>query len=987
MTAEENETRVKGVTLLVDVVTKLPDTSFTRQSTRVINAFLITKLDTVDEVIPALKGLLRLSTMSTYTASDCKDATEQLLKFPMRAHVQSTRNVVFLLIDSFMTRHRAALQSLGKAFVKGYISLAENEKDPRNLLVAFALDRVILLEFEVSDFVEQFYDITFCYFPITFKAPPNDPYGVTGPDLVAALRNCLSASPLLGPPGMPLFIEKLNVGSPATKKDTLATVAVCLPVYGKAVAQTTADKLWDGLKIEIFQPVDVEVQDAALEVTKVLVQTCHPDESSLEGIGERILKTCLGHLDEPSTSQGQIAVKLVLALAKSSHHIANQVLQEVVPKLVALYETAPDTSVRTSVLAALAAILEAQEESSKLPGTPSPLEAYKDSILSLFVSAIKSTSTAEQGLKGISHLVRALSLETEELNFLIRNLTNVLLESRTTKDDLTPETVAVLRTLSTISPTAVEELALPPLFSLLPDKPPQQNEPEARANCILALVALEDLCLHPQLFSRLLVHLSTKVELLLLSSERANESVIAYAHALLKTVYTTLATKSLRGDVDIPKYMERFVPRLYYLFFDMLNKVGAEGLDGYQALISDAADIITLIVASSNVERQEPWVVSLFGAFDGKPSSITACHATLPDMPQFKPLEVNGNQAHDSLVALFTAGLIGLHPETPLPVSDVNELLASLLQVAVTSENAEKRKALAYALSSILNKHANDCSKFIDIALGSFWTTRVMNAEVTIEQRIGGLGLWGSAVRALIVRNHPASLRLARQLFALFDDAEMAIHAAKTLGQLPNLQESSLTKKYHSVVRLLHAQRLFNAVIAEILEGFSPAISSVKSNAYLIAVSNLVSSVPKSTSSQAFDKLFPLLLRGLELPDLDLRSNITESLVAVIEGENLTNGMDAITSHLGALIPRLLRNTRVDRHAHMSMRLKVNAIRFLGSLAEKMKREDVQPYRAEVLRELQSSLDDPSRAVRKEAVLARSKWYKCGSPPKSALEG
>lgn len=32
LTAEENETRVKGVTLLVDVVTKLPDTSFTRQS-------------------------------------------------------------------------------------------------------------------------------------------------------------------------------------------------------------------------------------------------------------------------------------------------------------------------------------------------------------------------------------------------------------------------------------------------------------------------------------------------------------------------------------------------------------------------------------------------------------------------------------------------------------------------------------------------------------------------------------------------------------------------------------------------------------------------------------------------------------------------------------------------------------------------------------------------------------------------------------------
>lgn len=42
-----------------------------------MNAFLITKLDTIDEVIPALKGLLRLSSMSTYMASDCKEAVEQ----------------------------------------------------------------------------------------------------------------------------------------------------------------------------------------------------------------------------------------------------------------------------------------------------------------------------------------------------------------------------------------------------------------------------------------------------------------------------------------------------------------------------------------------------------------------------------------------------------------------------------------------------------------------------------------------------------------------------------------------------------------------------------------------------------------------------------------------------------------------------------------------------------------------------------------------
>ena len=41
-----------------------------------------------------------------------------------------------------------------KEFLGGYAALAEGEKDPRNLLVAFAISRVILIEFDTTDFVE-----------------------------------------------------------------------------------------------------------------------------------------------------------------------------------------------------------------------------------------------------------------------------------------------------------------------------------------------------------------------------------------------------------------------------------------------------------------------------------------------------------------------------------------------------------------------------------------------------------------------------------------------------------------------------------------------------------------------------------------------------------------------------------------------------------------------------------------------------------------
>lgn len=38
--------------------------------------------------------------------------------------------------------------------MKGYTALAEGEKDPRNLLLAFSIDRVLLLEFDVKPYIE-----------------------------------------------------------------------------------------------------------------------------------------------------------------------------------------------------------------------------------------------------------------------------------------------------------------------------------------------------------------------------------------------------------------------------------------------------------------------------------------------------------------------------------------------------------------------------------------------------------------------------------------------------------------------------------------------------------------------------------------------------------------------------------------------------------------------------------------------------------------
>ena len=72
----------------------------------------------------------------------------------MRALVQSARFFVFSIVDSLLTSHRDTLKEMGSTFLSGYVNLAVGEKDPRNLMLAFAIARVVLVEFDTLAHIE-----------------------------------------------------------------------------------------------------------------------------------------------------------------------------------------------------------------------------------------------------------------------------------------------------------------------------------------------------------------------------------------------------------------------------------------------------------------------------------------------------------------------------------------------------------------------------------------------------------------------------------------------------------------------------------------------------------------------------------------------------------------------------------------------------------------------------------------------------------------
>lgn len=276
----------------------------------------------------------------------------------MKAHVQAIRHLVYQVFDSLLALHRNMLKSMGTDFINSFTKMVDGEKDPRNLMLLFSMDKVILLEFDVQAHIEvsqalvcptrdvqadhrqDLFDVTFCYFPISFRPPPNDPYGITADDLKLALRDCMAASPYFAKLALPLFLEKFTTAAgqsmvrsraPLTgfaiskgmlrssQKDLMLSMAACFPTYGAAAVRERGKELWEGIKTEIMYSSDGAIEAAALKACESLTRTLYPTaDSSAAGLAQDMIKEALAALEEPEKAQSLGATKILVSIIRAS---------------------------------------------------------------------------------------------------------------------------------------------------------------------------------------------------------------------------------------------------------------------------------------------------------------------------------------------------------------------------------------------------------------------------------------------------------------------------------------------------------------------------------------------------------------------------------------------------------------------------------------------------------------------------------------------
>lgn len=406
LTSPQDETRARGTLLLSEVLTRLPGITLAPQAVNSLVTFFVQRLSDyvcIKEVILGLSALVQNHSSPNFVTPILngifKEVTVQTLP-------QSSRKKVFEMLSIFCQKYPNEVISLKETFVAGFMQSMDGEKDPRNLLLCFSLAEFTLTnlaECFTPTSLEEIFEITACYFPITFIAPKNDPHGITGEDLKRALSSCLSAHVGLVNHTFPLMLEKMDSGLYASKIDTLRMMTVCLRRLGSAPLEPFAGAIWASLKKEIVSGVDADLVAVALETLQAFVSVACPDQiggnfvppstddtsPTWTDFMEPMLDECEAELKLPDAKVARVYGKILSSSCGASGNAMEKVLARMWPCIEERFLAGDiQTSQRQALLEMVGDVL-IQSGSLKLnPSRPHPLTAYVDKLCSLFLSSL-----------------------------------------------------------------------------------------------------------------------------------------------------------------------------------------------------------------------------------------------------------------------------------------------------------------------------------------------------------------------------------------------------------------------------------------------------------------------------------------------------------------------------------------------------------------------------------------------------------------------
>ncbi|KAI8971461.1 Dos2-interacting transcription regulator of RNA-Pol-II-domain-containing protein [Mycotypha africana] len=970
--------RAKATALLSNTLAECKQDEINETAVSVLVDFYCERLTDGTCVPSLLEGLVALTKYSNFTGKNAVTTAKRLIQnLQMQQYPQGTRIAGFTVFANLIDYHAAALKSINDEFVFGFTKQLDGEKDPRNLMRAFHIVKELVDKLDISNHVEDVFEVTFCYFPITFKPPPGNPYGITAEDLKASLRMCMASTPLFAKFALPLILEKLSSTAGSAKKDAMETLAACAPVYGAAVLIPHIEEIYTSLKIEVFHSIDASLEDAAVDairsVTCALTADNAPQDS--ENTAEKALKhlidECATNLRDPDMKDHQQSGRILRAVASASHAACLLVVDIIVPLVLRQYRETNMAMLRKANVDIILELLEAGKtlygcsndvnKATAAATVSSPLIQYKEKFSGIFESSLMASNEYNllrlSGLNGLKLMILSKDfLETNEVGIAIQSINKILLEE--IDEELRSAALEALSITSQTYCKYINEITIPSLIDRLPDNTVKDgNKKYSRL-----LHAFKVLASVPSVYKQAMPLLIEKFNCVCKQDEDPT-----YAVAIAKTILDIIKTKSSENHQDLLEGVHTIIP--HFIKTAVETSITAEHnliLDGG---VMDALTLtITAVLVKADSNTQKKLMERAFRLFvDGQLSEFDI--ATSSDV-EFKPLNSASskilNSQQKSTCRFFAAIICSLRKDVALPVTGLEGFLNDLIAVALESDNQVQLTSVARMIGSLINKWKNNS------ALAAFVKPTASRLEDIIAQQTtpdkgNAVEIYLWIAKALVLRTHSFGYEMTNKIIQWCGDNTAGSKAPQGFSILIGEDAFALNKAMFATTMILYKQRFFEHCLSQLVDGFRSASDDIKPN-YLIALSYLLQNVPKQILLNELPPLVPLLMQSLTLRDSDLKVSTLETLSLAV-----SEAADIVAPQIRVILPALvglLQDTKEN-----PLRVRIAALKCLAQFPNYISKDALSSHVNYVIRQLKTSLDDKKRLVRKEAVDCRFNWY------------
>lgn len=868
------------------------------------------------------------------------------------------------------------------------------------------------------------FDSVYNYFPITFRPPPNDPYGITAQDLKDRLQDCISSTSHFAPHAIPSLLDKLDSTSPNVKvfychmpcasmdcvliilqKDALNALIACIGLYNADTVSTYSITIWETLKFEILNAQEEFLSELSLQalhdIAKRLSEgvTEISDQLPLAHYLRPITKECNEQLREPQQKQAKPAQQILKAISEASAASFTLIVQVVVAPLLTLYQGADGITKQRALLETLTLLFESAiavfgEWTTRDPAVSAenPLIEFKDQFSEIFGQALMGTVKEEVSFR-ISALRGFLRLSIvrdyfhdSEIGLFVQYLNEILLKEESVgRDDLKKEAISALAEISKHQPRLIMDITFPAFVATLPD-----SDEGAESNYIPTLETLAQISVEKAIFETLVRRLLTKLSLLLQKEEPGSA---AYPRAILLTIFYVMNQRELEGDSSLDMYYDKIVVAMCQRAAATASGKAANNVLADPTVLDILGRLCNIIVRALPRSKQDEVTKNIYTLF-----------ASPGD---FRPVPFTQSSTDQRRTMILSSYLLaGLPADSTLP-HGISELLSSTVKLSINETEPPTQIAILRHVALLVNKfllkpELGVATSLLDSLLPGEATATESQSPETVKTIF-----WLS--KALILRLAPTTTQILTSILSLLSSPseKTSTIASRGFGILLK-DDDVLSTTNGASIRLLAKQRVFTTLIPLISSKIreinitnnadtTTAASTTEhiKPAHLTALSGILSTISATLVLPELPTLLPLLLQSLDLQTADsqaVRAATLQTLAIIIRESGVTVIDEC--GHVQSLVSRLLKTAEHKSSSDGEVvkinppRLRVDALRCLFLLAQPPNAEGAPavaksgkaspllPVRNQVLRALGFVLDDPKRDVRKAAVDARGAWLR-----------